>query len=74
MKQLKHALPHTKYIKLDTRKCEACWKCIEACPENVFSKINILWHKHVRLDNPNNCIGCLKCFKGCTSNALSRNN
>jgi len=62
----------TKYIQLDTRKCEACWKCMEECSHDVFGKINILWHKHIHFINADNCIGCLKCIKVCTSNALTR--
>ena len=61
----------TKYIYFDSGKCKACWKCLEVCPEDVFGKINILIHKHIKIVNPDNCIGCLKCFKACSHKAIS---
>ncbi len=63
----------TKYIRLDTRKCEACWKCMEACSKNVFGRINLPWHKHAIIVRSNNCVGCLKCMKACEHNAISKN-
>jgi len=62
----------TKYIQLDTRKCKACWKCVEACDKNVFGRINLPWHKHVVIVRCNNCTGCLKCMKTCEHNAISK--
>ncbi len=62
----------TKYIQLETRKCEACWKCVEACDKNVFGRINLPWHKHAVIVRSNNCTGCLKCKKACEHNAISK--
>ena len=62
----------TKYIQLDTKKCEACWKCMEVCPNNVFGRINLPWHKHVKLKNISDCTGCLKCVNVCASNAINK--
>ena len=62
----------TKYIQLNTRKCEACWKCVEACDKNVFGRINLPWHKHAVIVRSNNCTGCLKCKKACEHNAISK--
>lgn len=60
----------TGSIKIDSQKCEACWKCMEACPNNVIGKINLPWHKHARIVAGDNCIACLKCVKVCEFNAV----
>lgn len=59
-------------VQLDTGKCMACWKCLEVCTNNVLGRINLPWHKHIRIIKEANCIGCLKCVKVCAHNALSR--
>ncbi len=63
----------TSYIKLNTHNCQACWKCVEECPKNVFGKINIFIHKHVIIKNANDCIGCLKCVNACEFGAIHKN-
>lgn len=62
----------TKYILLDTRKCEACWKCIEVCPNNVIGRVNLPWHKHALIIKSDNCTGCTKCVKVCEFNAITK--
>ena len=64
----------TKSILLDTGKCEACWKCIETCANDVIGKINFFFHKHAVISTPGNCTGCLKCTKVCTHEAIRRLN
>ena len=59
------------YVKLDTRKCKACWKCMEKCPKNVIGRINLPWHKHARIVNGSNCTGCMNCVKICQDGAFS---
>lgn len=61
----------TNYILLDTRKCEACWKCMEVCPNNVIGRVNLPWHKHALLIKSDNCTGCSKCIKACEFNAIT---
>lgn len=61
----------TVYIQLDTSKCTACFKCIEACSKNVIGKINILIHKHAIIRNGEECVGCGKCVKVCDAGAIS---
>ena len=63
---------HTGYIQLDTKKCKACWKCKEICSNQVLGRINLPWHKHIRILNASNCTGCLKCVKVCEFMALSK--
>lgn len=55
----------TSYILIDTRRCEACWKCIDTCSKQVIGKISFLWHRHIVIQNGENCIGCNKCIKIC---------
>jgi 2-oxoglutarate ferredoxin oxidoreductase subunit delta len=40
----------TKYIQLDTRKCKACWKCLDICANNVIGRINLPFHKNIRIN------------------------
>ena len=61
----------TQFVRLDTRRCEACWKCIEACTDKVIGKVDLPWHKHARINNADNCKGCLKCVNACESGALT---
>jgi uncharacterized Fe-S center protein len=55
----------TAYVQLDTRKCKACWKCINACPNRVISKIDFFGHRHARIGESEKCSGCLKYLKTC---------
>jgi len=57
-------------IQIDTENCKACWKCIDACPNNVIGRINMPWHKHAKIVNRNNCIFCLKCVNACDFDAV----
>lgn len=61
----------TAYVQLDTSKCTACFKCVEACSKNVIGKINILIHKHAIIRNGGECTGCGRCVKVCDAGALS---
>jgi Pyruvate/2-oxoacid:ferredoxin oxidoreductase delta subunit len=63
----------TEFISLDTSLCQACWKCIEACPESVLAKINVPFHKHSRIDRPDRCKGCRKCMEVCEAKAIIYN-
>ena len=60
----------TRFIGLDTRQCRACWKCIDACPQKVFGRINIIIHKHTLIVHGEKCTGCGKCVKCCEHGAL----
>ncbi|MGD0854358.1 MAG: ferredoxin family protein [Dehalococcoidia bacterium] len=60
----------TMYIRLNTHVCRACWKCVEACPRGVIGKIDLLFHKHARINKPEECKGCLKCVKACPEQAI----
>lgn len=58
-------------IRLDTKKCQACWKCLDVCKNNVIGRINMPWHKHAKIKNPDTCTACSKCVSVCESGALS---
>lgn len=60
----------TKFIRFDSRKCKACWKCVAICTGKVFGKINIIIHKHAKIVNGDNCTGCLRCIKECGFGAI----
>lgn len=64
----------TKFVVLDTKKCRACWKCLEVCTNKVLGRINLPWHKHIRLVDGSACVGCMKCVKICNNAAISRLN
>jgi ferredoxin len=72
MKTKKISRKHTRtpFVQIDTKKCQACWKCIQSCPKEVIGKVDLLWHKHARINNEDQCKGCLKCVKVCDSGAL----
>lgn len=61
----------TQFIRLDTRKCKACWKCIKNCPNEVFGKLNLPFHKHALIVDPDACNGCLNCISICRYNAYT---
>lgn len=58
------------YIMINTRLCRGCWKCIAVCPKGVLGKINVFFHKHVCMENPEKCIGCRACEKVCRGGAI----
>jgi 2-oxoglutarate ferredoxin oxidoreductase subunit delta len=62
----------TAFIQLDTRKCKACWKCNDSCPNQVLGKVDLPWHKHALIIQPDECTGCLKCIKACQYEAISK--
>jgi 2-oxoglutarate ferredoxin oxidoreductase subunit delta len=62
----------TSYVKLNTHHCEACWKCVETCPNQVFGKVGKLFHKHAIIINSSACTGCMKCFRVCEYNAIKK--
>jgi len=70
---MRHSRHHhsTKFIELDTHLCQACWACVEVCPNGVLGKIDILFHKHAKIVNAQACKGCVKCVKACLNQAIT---
>jgi 2-oxoglutarate ferredoxin oxidoreductase subunit delta len=56
---------HTEYMWINPYKCDACWACVKACPNQVIGKAGFLWNKHIVIENQENCSGCKKCVKTC---------
>ncbi len=66
----------TAFINLNSYNCTACWKCTEACPNDVIDKSflfigNTLVHEHVIISDPDKCTGCLKCLQACEFDAIN---
>ena len=61
----------TEYICLDAHLCQACLKCIAACPNGVIGKVDILFHKHARIDHAEKCEGCRECVNVCPQQAIT---
>lgn len=63
----------TKFIRFDHHLCQACWNCIEVCPNDVIGKVNVLFglHKHARIKQPEKCKGCKKCVQVCPARAIT---
>ena len=60
----------TEYVVADTRLCEACGDCVEACRKGVLSVKGPRFHRHVRFDRPEECRGCGKCAEACPHGAI----
>ena len=60
----------TGYIQLYSRNCMACWECIRICPQKVIGKVDIIIHKHARINSSKECTGCLKCVRTCKNGAI----
>ena len=62
----------TDYIRLNLQKCQACGRCIEECPSNVFAMIEEAGRPHAIIARPENCKGCMTCVRVCPSKAITR--
>ncbi|MDR3163247.1 MAG: 4Fe-4S dicluster domain-containing protein [Helicobacteraceae bacterium] len=61
----------TNYFWINPKKCKACWKCAELCPEKVIGRVGFLWHKHIIIANGDSCTGCKRCVKICPAGVFS---
>lgn len=53
---------------VDLKKCQACLKCVKACPADAI----YLEEKHIVID-PAKCIGCATCIAVCVHGAIEVN-
>ncbi len=60
----------TAYISINAHNCVACWHCYNACPKQVFGKVDVLGHRHIRIKKAADCIGCMKCVQVCQHSAI----
>lgn len=64
----------TKFLMAtSSHDCIACWRCVKACPRGVLGTVRFLWHRHVRVSNPEDCIGCGKCVAVCPQEIFTLN-
>ncbi len=61
---------NTKYIEINRSRCQACWKCVETCPNGVLGKVIVFKHRHARVDHAAACKGCKKCVDNCPNEAI----
>jgi ferredoxin len=62
----------TAHVSLDRSRCDACWDCIAACPNEVLGKVEFWRHRHAVVERADACDGCLRCVKACASGALAK--
>jgi len=72
MRLLAHSSTHirTAYVALDRSRCQACWSCVQACPNGVLGKAELGPHRHAHVDAADRCAGCCRCVKACPSAAV----
>lgn len=63
----------TEFIKLNSRECIGCMRCVKICPGQVIGKAGFLWHKHAVLLNTDACIGCDQCVDICPKKCFTTN-
>lgn len=52
-------------LKIDTRKCVGCGKCIKLCPMNNIAKVD------GRIASGNQCTMCYRCVNSCPKQAIT---
>ncbi len=62
----------TPFIMLESKKCQACWQCLDACENEVLERVSILKHRHANIDSGGNCTGCLQCMAVCEAGAITK--
>jgi Fe-S-cluster-containing hydrogenase component 2 len=55
----------TKYVRVDAGKCTGCWKCLDECTQGALGSLNLWFHKHVVVRDPEKCHGCKRCIAVC---------
>ena len=61
----------TKYVRLDARKCTACWECVSECKYGALGRLNLWFHKHVVIKDSDKCRGCKRCIAICPKGAFA---
>ena len=62
------------HIKIDKKRCKACYLCMEVCPKKLIKKgaeANLLGHFPVIfVDDEKQCIACGMCAMRCPDMAI----
>lgn len=62
------------YIKIDKKRCKACYLCIDVCPKNLIeigTEANSFGQFPVEFEDPENkCAGCALCAIRCPHLAI----
>ena len=53
---------HLPEVKIDSKRCDVCGKCVEVCPEESLIKTN----EGIKTQNENECTLCMDCIDVCT--------
>lgn len=63
------------YIKIDKKKCKACYLCVDVCPKKLIKKgeeQNLLGNFPAEFVDPKNeCLGCAMCAMRCPDLAIT---
>jgi DNA-directed RNA polymerase subunit D len=60
---------HLPEIKIDTKNCDECGKCVKICPEAIFVKTS----DGIKTQNVLDCTLCMDCVDACTKNPSAVN-
>ena len=55
---------HLPEIKIDTKNCDECGKCVKICPEAIFVKTS----DGIKTQNVLDCTLCMDCVDACSKN------
>jgi DNA-directed RNA polymerase subunit D len=55
---------HLQDVKIDSKRCDACGKCVEVCPEEIFVKTP----EGIKTQNVIECTLCMDCADACPQN------
>lgn len=55
---------HLPEIKIDTKLCDDCGKCVKVCPEAIFVKTS----EGIKTQNVLDCTLCMDCVDACSKN------
>jgi len=56
-------------VAVDVEKCDACWKCMDMCPNGSLEQANNGTKAHVKVKEED-CIDCYLCVEECKSGAI----
>ena len=58
-------------LSLTPKNVRHAGNALNNCSNQVINKIDLPWHKHALIVEPDSCTGCLNCVSICQYNAYS---